>query len=450
LPLQNLSGDPGQEYFADGMTEELISSMAKVGDLRVISRTSVMQYKGARKPLPQIARELNVDAIVEGSVLRSGDRVRITAQLIQGANDKHLWAETYDRDMHDVLDMQAEVAQAIARQIQIRVTPGEKQRLAQSRTVDPAVYEAYLRGRFAWNKRTAGDTWAALAHFQQATAIDPSFAPAYAGAADCYVTLWLSLDAMPRDEALPQARAAVQKALQLDSMLAEAHTTLGEILLTADWNWTGAEAEFKQAIKFNPGYATAHHWYGLYFSDEGRPQEARRELELARNLDPLSPIIQSNVGWTYYIARDYDNTIRVLQQTLARNPDFWLAHWGLGSSYVQKRQYADAVAELQKALELSHAESGVNSSLAYAQAAAGNRFAAEKILHQLQRTQQGDPVDLAIIYIALGNREQAIQMLQQAYREHTQKLLHLKTDPWLDPLRNDPRFQELIRKIGFD
>jgi len=451
LPLQNLSGDPGQEYFADGMTEELISSMAKVGELRVISRTSVMQYKGARKPLPQIARELNVDAIVEGSVLRYGDRVRISAQLIQAANDKHLWAETYDRDMHDVLDMQAEVAQAIARQIQIRITPGEKQRLAQARTVDPAVYEAYLRGRFAWSKRTAGDTWAALAHFQHAIAIDPSFAPAYAGAADCYITLWLSLDAMPREEALPQARAAVQKALQLDPMLAEAHTTLGEILLNADWNWTGAQAEFKKAIEFNPGYATAHHWYGLYFGYLGRTREARPELERARDLDPLSSIIQLNVAWIFYVDRDYDKFIEAVKTVAGRDPNFWVVHWDLGSGYVQSGRFPEAIAELEKAVLLSQRDPATVSSLAYAEARYGQKMKARGLLRELQRRAAKEPVapeNIAIIYIGLDERDQAFQWLDKAYQARSKGLLLLKADPWINSLAPDPRYQELLRQVG--
>lgn len=447
LPLENLSGDSRQDYFADGMTDELISRMARSVGLRVISRTSTMQYKGTHKSLPEIAKELGVDGVVEGSVARAGDRVRISAQLIDASADQHLWTGSYNRSIHDILALQDEVAEEIANQIQVHLTPVESTK----RTVDPQVYEAYLEGRYLWNKRTPEDTRAALARFQKALAIDPKYAPAYAGVADCYMTLGPSLNAIPTMDALAQARTAVIKALQLDPNLAEAHATLAEIGLIGEWNWTLAETEIKKALELNPGYATAHHWYGFYFGYQGKPEEARKEMERARELDPLSPIIQTNVGWTYYIARDYNKSIQVLQTVLEQNPDFWVARFGLGSSYVQKREYAQGIEELQKAVQLSHYDSSTLSSLAYAEAVAGRRSTAEKILQELlQRTGQREaaPADLAIIYIGLGDRNKALDLLERACQEHAESLLLLKADPWFDSLRAEPRFQKLLRKIG--
>ena len=446
LPLINVSGDPAQEYFADGMTDELISRMARAGEPRVISLTSSMHYKGTHKPLKDIANELGVDAVVEGSVLRSGKQVRITAELIDAASDQHLWANSYNRDVSDVLGLQDEVAEAVSSQVgaQLRLRGRSSQQ-----PLDPQVYEAYLRGRFEWNKRTPEGAQAALDYFHQAVLRDPKYAAGYAGIADCYLTLGPSLHATSLALSLSEARAAVGRALQLDPDLAEAHATLAEISLIADWDWAKAETEFKRALQLNPGYATAHHWYGLYLGYDGRAVEARRELELAHDLDPHSAIIRSNLGWSYYIERDYENTIRTLRQTLAQNPDFWVAHWGLGSCYVQKGWYPLALSELQKAVDLSQGDSGAKASLVYAQAAAGHRQIAEKMLRELQQTGQKEPVDIAIIYVALGDREQAITMLKQAYSEHSQSLLLLKTDPWLDGLRADPRIQELIKKIGF-
>lgn len=444
LPLQNLSGDAGQDYFADGMTDELISRLARVVNLRVISRTSVMQYKGAQKALPEIAKELGVDAVVEGSVMRAGDRVRITAELIDARRDQHLWGDSYNRDLRDVLALQDEVAEAISNHVG-RVLAGTA-----TRKIDPQAYETYLRGRYEWNKRTTDDVKKALAYFQDAIGKEPGYAAAYAGLADCYLELqWGS--GMPSGTALSQARAATSKALELDPGLAEAHATNGELLLTADWNWKGAEVEFKRAIALNPSYSMAHHWYGLELGQLGRAEEAKRELELARELDPAPAINRANVAWAYYVGREYQEAAKILSQVLEQDPDFWVAHWGLGSSYVQMKKYPEALAELERAATLSQRDPGTISSLAVAEVRAGKVAEARKLLAELlkaARRQAASGTDIAVAYAALGEREQAIAWLEKAYSTHAHDLLSLDADPWWDSLRGDKRFQDLRRKIG--
>ncbi|MCL5005864.1 MAG: tetratricopeptide repeat protein, partial [Acidobacteria bacterium] len=309
LPLENLSGDPEQEYFADGMTGELITDLGTISALRVISRQSVMRYKDSKKPLPEIARELNVDAIVEGTVRRSGDRVRITANLLYAPTDRHLWSETYERDLRDVLSLQDEVARSIASQIKIKVTPQEHARLASARPVNPEAHRFYLLGRSYWNKRTAEGFKIAIGHFQRAIEIDPTYASAYAGLADSYILL-SNYGLLPPKEAMPRGTAVAQKALVIDESLAEAHTSLAWACTEYDWNWPVCEREYKRAIELNPNYATAHHWYGDYLSAMGRHREAIAELERAQQFNPLSPIISSCLGYRYYYAREYEEAIR--------------------------------------------------------------------------------------------------------------------------------------------
>ena len=447
LPLQNISSDAGQEYFADGMTDELISRLARAVNLRVISRTSVMQYKNAQKALPEIARELGVDAVVEGSVMRAGDRVRITAQLIDARRDQHLWGDSYNRDLRDVLALQDEVAEAISNHIG-SVLAGTAPQPA--RKIDPQAYDAYLHGLYYWNKRTSDDVKKALGYFQDAIKREPGYAAAYAGVADCYLELqWGS--GMPSSTALAQARAAANQALELDPNLPEAHATNGELLLTADWNWSGAEAEFRKAIELNPSYAMAHHRYGLELGQLGRVEEAKRELELARELDPAPAINRANVAWAYYVGRDYSAAIKILEQVLQQDPDFWVARWGLGSSYVQMKKYPEALAELERAVTLSQRDPGTVSSLAVAEARAGKVAEARKLLAELleaARRQAASGTDIAVVYAALGQREQAFAWLEKAYAAHAHDLLSLDADPWWESLRADKRFKELRRKVG--
>ena len=449
LPLVNFSLDPEQEYFADGMTEELISDLAKIRALRVISRTSAMQYKKAHKSLPKIAEELNVDAVVEGTVARSGDRVRITAQLIQAENDKNLWAQSYDRDLRDVLALQSEVAQSIAHAIQITLTPQEQARLEDTRPVNPEAHEAYLKGRYYWNKRTPEGVQKGLEYFQQAIHTDPAYAPAYAGLADCYDLLG-TYRVLPPKEALQKAKTAAIRALELDDKLAEAHASLAAIKFLY-LEWDGVEKEFQRAIEVDPGYATAHHWYALFLAATARNQEALAEIKLAQRLDPLSLIINANVGWCLYLGRDYDQAIEQLQKALELDPNFPAAYEYLGQAYLEKGMYEEAIATLRKAMSLSRNEASLKSELGNAYAAAGKKEAAIQILHDLlvqsSRTYVS-PYDIAFVYAGLGDKDKLFQWLNKAAEDRSTALAEIKVHPRFDKLRKDPRFQDLLRRLG--
>src|ERR1700735_1507253 len=379
LPLDNLSGDASQNYFADGMTDELITDLAQISALRVISRTSVMVYKGAHEPLPQIARELNVDAVVEGTVLRSGDRVRITAQLIEASSDKHLWAESYEGELRDTLALQSKVARAIADQIQIKLNPQERAALKNVKAVDPQAYESYLKGRYFWNKRTADGLKVAQAYFDQAIEEDPNYAEAYSGLADTYALLgdWQYAVMTPR-EALPKAKAAAIKALELDDSLGEAHNSLAFCLDGFDWDLDAGGKEFQRAIELSPSYATAHHWYAWHLSLLGQYDEAIAEMKKAENLDPLSLIINADLAELLVLAHSTDESIEQSRKTIAMDPNFALAHNQLAQAYLQKGMNAEAVGELQKALELSPGSPTIMANLARAYVASGNRAEAER------------------------------------------------------------------------
>ena len=451
LPLANLSGDTQQEYFSDGMTEELITNLGKISALRVISRTSVMRYKKTEKPLPQIARELGVEGIVEGSVLRVGDRVRITAQLIRAEQERHLWAESYERDLRDILALQSEVARAIASEIRIKVTPQEQTRLASARPVNPEAYEAYLRGRYFWNKRTEEAVKKAIEFFGQALEKDPTYALAYVGLADCYGVLGDYSFLSPK-EAFPRAKAGATKALELDETSAEAHTSLAIIKDDYEWDWPGAEREFKRALELNPNYATAHHWYSDHLEIVGRHDEAIAEIKRAQQLDPLSLIIKAIVGRRFHSARRYDEAVEQLRQTLEMDPNFAVAHWLLGETYEQKAQYESAIAEYQKARTASGGSVYVVAALGRAYAAAGKRREALKILGELEELSKRRYVSassVADIYIALGEKDQALEWLEKGYRDRDEGMVRLNWEATLDPLRSDPRFQGLLRRMNF-
>jgi TolB-like protein/DNA-binding winged helix-turn-helix (wHTH) protein/Flp pilus assembly protein TadD len=451
LPLENLSGDPAQEYFADGMTDALITDLSKISALRVISRTSAMHYKGTKKSLPEIARELNVDGVVEGSVMRSGKRVRITAQLLQAGTDQHLWAETYERDLGDVLKLQSEVAQTIAQQVRIQLTPQQKVQLGSVAVVNPEAYEAYLRGRYFWNQRTEEGLWKSAELFQHAIDIDPNSALPYAGLADFYLVIdsW-TLEAAPPAELAPKARAAVQKALQLDPTLAEARTVLAGVK-HGDWDWNGAGAEYRRAIELNPNYAHAHDWYSQYLCELGQFDEGVAEADRAHALDPLDLMLGIDVGIRLYWARRYSEAIAPIQKTLELDPNFRVAHRFLGQVYEQNAMYDAAIVELRRAAELSDNNPIDLGALGHVYAVSGQHKLALQILEELHRLSVKRYVsgyEFALIYAGLGEQDKAVYWLDKAFQEHSTWMLHLKVDPRLDPLRSDPGFQDLVRRVG--
>jgi TolB-like protein/DNA-binding winged helix-turn-helix (wHTH) protein/Flp pilus assembly protein TadD len=450
LPLESLSSDASQDYFADGMTDELISNLGQISALRVISRTSVMAYKHASKPLPQIARELNVDAVVEGTVLRSGDQVRITAQLIEASSDKHLWSQSYQGELRDTLALQSQVARAIADQIRINLNPHEQAALKTVKIVSPEAYESYLKGRYFWNKRTADGLKVGLAYFNQAIEEDPTYARAYSGLADTYALLgdWQYAVMTPK-EALPKARAAAVRALELDSALGEAHNSLAFCLDGYDWNFEPAGEEFRRAIELNPGYATAHHWYAWHLSLLGRYEEAIAEMRKAKNLDPLSLIINADLAELLVIAHHYDESILESRKTIEMDPNFALAHNQLGQAYLQKEMHDEAIAEMQKAVQLSGGSPTIIANLARAYVASGRGIEAEKLLKELKKRSTptySHASEIAVVYAALGDKDQAMNWLEKGYEERFNPGVLLR--PAFDPLRSDARFENLVHRIG--
>jgi tetratricopeptide (TPR) repeat protein len=431
------------------MTDALIADLAKISALRVISRTSAMQYKGSDKSLPEIASELNVDAIVEGSVVRSGDRVRITAQLIYAPADRHLWAESYEREIRDVLDLQGELARAIAEEIRVELSPGERARLAEARQVDPEAYQLYLKGRYHWNRRTEEGLKKGLEYFQRAIEIDPGYAPAYCGLSDSYNIL-ASFGHISWAEAMTNARAAAYKALEIDDELAEAHTSVATLALSQNWDWSGAESEFKRAIELNPNYATAHHWYGLTLLGMKRFDEALAQARKAQELDPLSVMINVDTGYIYYCAHRYDEAIEEYLKMADMYPRFQTVRAYLAVAYAKTSMQKEAFAELEGAPPVSEGEPLALAYFGCAYALLGRHDEAREILGELKDRSELlgiSPYIVAIVHASLGEKDQAIECLQRACREHS-LLPELIRDPVLDPVREDPRFVELLRAIG--
>ncbi|MEA2874421.1 MAG: hypothetical protein QOH67_4411 [Hyphomicrobiales bacterium] len=452
LPLENLSGDASQDYFSDGMTDELITELGQISGLRVISRTSMMTYKGARKPLPQIARELNVDVVVEGTVLRSGSRVRITAQLIRASVDKHLWAQSYEVELRDILALQKTVARSIAEQISVKLNPAEQAELKHLRALNAKAYEAYLKGRYFWNKRTADGLKRAIDYFNEAIENDPNYAQAYSGLADSYALMgdW-EYGVLPPAEAFPKAKAAATKALKLDNTLGEAHTSLAFVLDLFDWDWAAAEREYRRAVELSPSYATAHQWYSWHLILLGRNSEVITEMRKAESLDPLSLIISADMADVLLITRRYDESIQQSRKTMEMDPRFAVTHYQLGQAFVQKRMYNEGTAELQKAIGLSGGNKTFRSNLAYAYALSGRRHAALEILRDLKnRLNNGfsNASEIALIYVGLGEKDHAMTWLEKAYEERFNPSVLLR--PCFDPLRSDPRFQDLLRRMGLN
>jgi TolB-like protein/DNA-binding winged helix-turn-helix (wHTH) protein/Flp pilus assembly protein TadD len=453
LPLKNLSDDREQDYFADGMTEALITDLGKVSALRVISRTSVMRYKDSKKALPEIARELQVDALVDGTVTRSGDRLRITANLIQVDPERHLWADSYERNLSDVIALQNDVARSITQQIQVQLTPEEHVKLSTSHPVDPEAYRLYIKGRYFWVKRNRESFERAMDYFRQAIDKDPTYAAPYSGLADCYVLFGSSFDVggeAPND-VQPKAKAAALKALELDNSLADAHNSIAYIHLNYDWDWAGAESEFKRSLALNPGYAHGHHWYAHLLLSSGRPEEALAESNRALELDPVSPIINLHLGWHFLYTRQYDRAIEQLNKTLELEPDYALARWYLGLAYEQKKMYPEALREMNRAKDLLPNNLAVLCDIGHLYAVSGDTRNAEKIIAALKQESAHRYVnqyELALIYLGLGENDEAFRSLERAHRERSDMLVYLRVDPRFDSVHSDSRFAELLRGVG--
>lgn len=452
LPLQNLSGDPSQEYFADGMTEELIGQLSKIHGLRVISRTSAMHFKNTQLSLPQIAKALGADAIVEGSVIRDGGQIRVHAQLIRGATDEHIWAEEYHRQYRSLLALQEEVARSIAERIAISLTPPEQASLASTQPVDPEAHEDYLKGRYYFNQRTQDALNKSISYFQQAIARDPSYTLGYCGLADAYAVLGFR-GGVASKEGLLQAKAAALKAIKLDDTLADAHASLAFIAETYEWDWATAEREYKRALELNPSDARAHHWYAGYLMYVGRLEEGVAEAKRARDLDPLSLPINNALAGRLLVAGRIDEALKQLQKTLELDPYFAPAHQTMGWAYLNMRKHREAIQEFQKALQLSGSDDkDLVLDLGFAYAAAGNRDEARKILSKLKKLhEQGfvPSVSIGILYGALGDLDEAFAWLEKACEERDPELAYIKVPGRrFAPLRQDARFQQLVRRIG--
>jgi TolB-like protein/DNA-binding winged helix-turn-helix (wHTH) protein/Flp pilus assembly protein TadD len=445
LPLDDLSEDPAQAYFADGMTDALITDLAQIRGLRVISRTSVMQYKKLTKSLPEIARALRVDAVVEGTVTRSGSRVRVTAQLIHAPTDRHLWSRSYERELRDVLALQAELAGAIVQAIQGKLQPEAQRRLAARTTVNPDAYDAYLKGRFFWNRRSPPDLSKAVEYFQQAIERDSAYAPAYSGLSDAY--RMFGLQGLPPRECMPKAEAAARKALALDDTLAEAHASLAGVLYRYQWDWEGAEREFQLSLELDPNYAEGHRAYAIYLATVRRNEEAVAEARRARELSPLSPTINVELGGTLVSVGRYDEAIQQLQRVLEMDPKFARAYVTLGAAYEGQGDRPKAIAALEKAASLS---GGAGTAwLGYFYGVSGRRREALAILTAIEersRKQYVSPQHAAIVHLGLGHEEEAFALLEKAYEERAFEFLGFSR-ALFDRLSDDPRFQDLLRRM---
>jgi len=450
LPLENLSKDPEEEYFTDGITDQLITNLTQINALKVISRTSAMRYKGTKKSLPEIARELHVDAVVEGAVMWVGGRVRISAQLIEAPTDHHLWAASYERDLRDVLCMQEEVTRAIASEIRVKLSPQEQARLANSHPINPEAYQLYLKGRYHWNKRSLEGFQKAIEYFQQATAKDPAYALAYVGLADTY-TYFSFFDVVPPREAMPKAKAAAARALEIEDRLGEAHISLGYVSYMYDWDWPAAGKHFEQALTLNPAYSRAHTFYPFYLSSLGRSEEALAVAKRSLDLDPASPAVSHSLGVQLYLARQFDQAIEQAHKTLELDPNFAISYELLGEVYVSGGMYREGLPELEKYSALSRGRAMSIALLGYAHARLGERSQALRLLEQLEaasKERYTPALSFAVVYAGLGEKDQAFAWLDKAYEERTSRLGYLKVEPLWDPLRSDPRFADLVRRLG--
>jgi TolB-like protein/Flp pilus assembly protein TadD len=446
LPLENLSGDPAQDYFADGMTEALTTELGKISALRVISRQSVMRYQGTKKSMPQIARELKVDAVMEGSVLRVGEGVRVSVQLIEVQPERHRWAASYERQASDVLALQGEIARTVSQRIKVSLTPQEQTRLAAAGLVNPAANDAYFLGRYFLDRRTKGDFEKAVVNFDQAIELDPMFAPAYASLSEAYLSLVL-YDPAHQAELLEKAQAASLKALELDDTLSAAHYTLAANQRDV-WDWTGAEREYRRAIELNPSNASAHWWYADILIVQGRLTEAEAELQRAAELDPVSLGIYATATAFRYYARRYDEFIEHCREWVTRNPNLeWNYHHGLGAAYVQMGRHEEAITELREALRFSTMYEHTATELANALAVLGRRQEAMKLLDTVQYV-PWKALGAALVHTGLGERDAAFHQLEKAIELRAPLVILLKVDPRFDSLRQDPRFKNLLRSMN--
>jgi TolB-like protein/Tfp pilus assembly protein PilF len=452
--LENLSHDPEQAYFAEGLTEALITTLAKIGDLRVISRTSVMQYKGVHKPLREIARELEVDTIVEGTVLRAGRRVRVTAQLIDAAKESHLWADSYERDLRNVLALQSELAQAIAREVRVKLTPQEQAHLAHVQSVEPPAYEAYLQGRYHWSKGSNDSLNRAIQYFNDAIQIDPAFAPGYAGLADAYSDLAV-FNFKPPTKAFPKAKDAALKAIEIDSNFADAHGSLASVAWAYDWDWRVAEKEYDNAFGLRPVSPSTRSRYSLYLINIGRVDEAISEARQAHKLDPLSPVATATVGWVYMLARQYDEALAWYNRGLELEPYAGaLTRADIAWTHVLKGAHAEAISEYEK---LPHRPTpaqnqAVAGGLGFLLAACGRHQEALDIIAQLETLSANRYIDgcmVAAVYAGLRDENHAFEWLGKAYRKRSSSMAFLRVNPFFDSIRSDPRFQDLLQRMNF-
>ena len=449
LPLRNLSGDPAQDYLAEGITEALIGRLANIHDLRVISHTSVIRFKNPQSSVPEIAKQLGVDAVVEGSVIREGDRIRITAQLIRGATDQHFWSETYDREMRDALTLESELAQSIAEKVEVTVTGEEHQRLSSARPVAPEVYESYLKGGFALGQGYPAGANQSIPYFEDALKRDSTFAPAYLGLAQAYTNLGTVGGGVSPKVTRPKVISYARKALELDPNLVEAHVALA-FVLEEEWHWTEAETEYRRALELNPNDAEAHAWFALWLVCEGRTDEAVAEVRRARALDPVM-VGGGSVAWILFQAHRYDDAIRESRSALDVKPDSAANLTGLGFALIANNQPAEAIPALEKALSLSKGSPATAGVLIRAYAHAGRRSDALRLLAELKRRAKAGYIPAAAFvnaYLGLGDNEQAFYWIEQAYKEKSNILQFVKSHPYFDPIRSDPRFADLVRRVG--
>jgi adenylate cyclase len=448
LPFVNMSVDREQEYFCDGLAEELINALSKTEDLKVAARTSAFSFKGKDVKVSEIGQALNVGAVLEGSVRKAGNRLRIIVQLINASDGYHLWSERYDRQMEDVFEIQDEITLAIVEALKVKLLGAERAALLRRYTENTEAYHLYLKGRYYWNKRT--ELKKGIEYFQQAIELDPNYALSYVGLADCYNLLAGHSGLSPK-ETFPRAKVAALKALELDGKLAEAHASLGFVMYRFDWDWLGAEREFKRALEMNPSYATANHWYGEFLALMGRFGESIAEMRRAQELDPLSLPINTDMGQSFFFARQYHQAEEQFRKTLEIDPNFVRAHVLLGECYEQMLRYDEAEAEFQKAVEQSGGKTLTLAALGHAYAMSGKRTAAQKMLDDLVELAQKDyvsPYDIAVIHTGLGEPDLAFAWLDKAYQDRSVWSVCLQVDPRLDTLRQDARFTELLRGVN--